>query len=155
MVLNKSFRVFRRWRPCRSVLLESKSISSEALLFESDTIAILSEFGERFFCSSRDLMNCVSCLGSSYGNRSHSPWVQPVRLCIRMPGSPGLPWGLQKVFACHGVNCSVRGRWRFRLLLCLTCCNPLALPLLSLLSLSSFLLLPPFCSHLLHRRWTT
>lgn len=41
MVLNKSFRVLRKWRPCRSVLLESKTIADESLLFESDYAAVL------------------------------------------------------------------------------------------------------------------
>jgi phosphatidylinositol-bisphosphatase len=40
MVLKKSFRVLRRYKP-RSVLLESKEIEDEALLFESNTIASL------------------------------------------------------------------------------------------------------------------
>ena len=43
MVLSKSFRVLRKWRPCRSVLLESRSISDQALLFESDCAAVLGE----------------------------------------------------------------------------------------------------------------
>lgn len=42
MVLKKSFRVLRRYKP-RSVLLESKEIEGETLLFESNTIATLSE----------------------------------------------------------------------------------------------------------------
>ena len=41
MVLKKSFRVLRRYKP-RSVLLESKDIVDETLLFESNTIATLS-----------------------------------------------------------------------------------------------------------------
>lgn len=41
MVLNKAFKVSRRWRPCRSVLLESKNIHEEGLLFESGSLAIL------------------------------------------------------------------------------------------------------------------
>ena len=44
MVLSKSFRVWRKYRP-RSVLLESKENPEEALLFESDTIAILCKTG--------------------------------------------------------------------------------------------------------------
>lgn len=40
MVLSKSFRVWRKYRP-RSVLLESKDNPEEALLFESNAIAIL------------------------------------------------------------------------------------------------------------------
>lgn len=42
MVLRKSFRVLRRYKP-RSVLLESKEIEDETLLFESNTIATLSK----------------------------------------------------------------------------------------------------------------
>ena len=42
MVLKKSFRVLRRYKP-RSVLLESREIEGETLLFESNTIATLSE----------------------------------------------------------------------------------------------------------------
>ena len=43
MVLNKSFKVLRRWRPSRSVLLESKTILEESLLFESGTLSVLSK----------------------------------------------------------------------------------------------------------------
>ena len=42
MVLKKSFRVWRKYRP-RSVLLESKEIPGQALLFEAGAIAILCE----------------------------------------------------------------------------------------------------------------
>ena len=42
MVLRKSFRVLRRYKP-RSVLLESREIEDETLLFESNTIATLSK----------------------------------------------------------------------------------------------------------------
>ena len=42
MVLKKSFRVWRRQKP-RSVLLDSKAIEDESLLFESNTIATLSK----------------------------------------------------------------------------------------------------------------
>ncbi len=42
MVLKKSFRVWRKYRP-RSVLLETKEIPEEALLLESDAIATLCE----------------------------------------------------------------------------------------------------------------
>lgn len=41
-MLRKSFRVWRKSRP-RSVLLESKEVPDEALLFEADAIAILCE----------------------------------------------------------------------------------------------------------------
>ena len=47
MVLNKSFKVLRRWRPSRSVLLESKNIPEEALLFESGTLNVLSQSNSR------------------------------------------------------------------------------------------------------------
>ena len=40
MVLSKSFRVWRKYRP-RSVLLETKENPEEALLFETNAIAIL------------------------------------------------------------------------------------------------------------------
>ena len=40
MVLKKSFRVWRKQRP-RSVLLESKDVPDEALLFEADSVARL------------------------------------------------------------------------------------------------------------------
>lgn len=43
MVLNKAIKVLRRWRPTRSVLLESKCIPEEALLFESGSLAVLSK----------------------------------------------------------------------------------------------------------------
>lgn len=42
MVLKKSFRVWRKYRP-RSVLLETKEIPEEALLLESDAIATICE----------------------------------------------------------------------------------------------------------------
>lgn len=42
MVLRKSCRVWRKYRP-RSVLLESKDVPDQVLLFESDVIASLSE----------------------------------------------------------------------------------------------------------------
>ena len=42
MVLRKSCRVWRKYRP-RSVLLESKDIPDHVLLFESDVIASLSK----------------------------------------------------------------------------------------------------------------
>lgn len=44
MVLRKSFRVWRKHTP-RSVLLESKEIPDEALLFESATVARLCKAG--------------------------------------------------------------------------------------------------------------
>ena len=40
MLLRKSFRVWRKYKP-RSVLMESREISDEALLFEAHSIAIL------------------------------------------------------------------------------------------------------------------
>lgn len=43
MVLKKSVRVWQKYRP-RSVMLESKDVPEEALLFESEAIAILCEF---------------------------------------------------------------------------------------------------------------
>lgn len=43
MVLNKAFRVLRRWRPTRSVLLECRNIPEESLLFESGTLNVLSK----------------------------------------------------------------------------------------------------------------
>ena len=43
MVLTKSIRVWRKYRP-RSVLMESKELLDQALLFESNAIAILCEW---------------------------------------------------------------------------------------------------------------
>lgn len=40
MVLTKTVRVWRKYRP-RSVLVESKEVPDEALLFESNTVAVL------------------------------------------------------------------------------------------------------------------
>ncbi len=42
MVLTKTIRVWRKYKP-RSVLVESKEIPDEALLFESNTVAVLCE----------------------------------------------------------------------------------------------------------------
>ena len=42
MVLSKSYRVWRKYRP-RSVLLESRDVPDHVLLFESDVIASLSK----------------------------------------------------------------------------------------------------------------
>lgn len=51
MVLNKSLRVLRRWRPTRSVLLDSKTFNDEALLFESGSLAILSKYQVTYYYS--------------------------------------------------------------------------------------------------------
>ena len=55
MVLNKAIKVLRRWRPTRSVLLESKYIPEEALLFESGSLAVLSK--SIFSCSILYIIN--------------------------------------------------------------------------------------------------
>lgn len=45
MVLRKSCRVWRKYRP-RSLILESRDVTDHALLFESDVVASLSECRE-------------------------------------------------------------------------------------------------------------
>ena len=85
MVLKKSFRVLRRYKP-RSVLLESKEIEGETLLFESNTIATLSEY--------LDIRAAGGCVASS---ASCSPQLLPRRRwsaeTTARPWPPTVVWG--------------------------------------------------------------
>ena len=47
MLLRKSFRVWRKYKP-RSVLMESREIPDQALLFEARAIAILCKYQTKF-----------------------------------------------------------------------------------------------------------
>ena len=48
MLLRKSFRVWRKYKP-RSVLMESREIPDQALLFEARAIAILCKSTSRLY----------------------------------------------------------------------------------------------------------
>ena len=107
MVLKKSFRVLRKYKP-RSVLLESREIDDEALLFESNTIATLCEWGKPMLC-------CLLC-----GHILHVPLcLAPAEVDVirREYGDAVAAYG------CLGVLQINQGTETFHYLLLLTDCQ--------------------------------
>ena len=106
MVLKKSFRVLRRHKP-RSVVLESKAIEDESLLFESNTIATLSKPTQLVFC----------CLMPQPYLRLVLTAPAEVEIIRRDYGEPAAAYG------CLGVLQVAQGREVFHYLVLITDCQ--------------------------------